>query len=429
MSRNTNNSINMGSLTSDPEYAKLGEDAPTDRYYMVYVIFFFLGMTIMLPWNTIITAFDFFTIIFGKTDFEFYFSIIFNIPCFAFSMLLTFFGRRIPVWPRILGSMVIFLIVLVVLPFLGFAVDHGHLSAHTAIIIIYTCVALTGLCVGVIYSTATGVAALFPGPYMGCLNSGVGLGGVIVGLIRIFTKVALPQTDAGTLTGSLVYFIIAATVVFVSILGYLALPYISFARFYISQSNVHVEPDYEGGQDMSSHTYASIPAKPKSSEIFGKIYMLAGSLGLNFFLTLSLFPGVTGMIQSTNPSLNDSQWFQIIMISMFLLFDWIGRSLPPIKLIFTAQNIWIPALVRVLFFPLFILSVKPHLIDSDIAACIMMAVFATSNGYLCTALFMLAPSVVEDHEREQAGVIMVVCLNTGITSGCFFSLLVNLLVS
>jgi len=57
---------------------------------------------------------------------------------------------------------------------------------------------------------------------------------------------------------------------------------------------------------MSEKPYASIGI------IFKKVWKNGLAVLLVFFVTLALFPGTTGMIQSANPNLKD--WFGIIMI-------------------------------------------------------------------------------------------------------------------
>lgn len=125
------------------------------------------------------------------------------------------------------------------------------------------------------------------------------------------------------------------------------------------------------------------------------------------------------IITSRSHSLNDSGWFQVIIISLFLVFDFVGRSLPAVYIAFNAKNIWIPTVARLLFFPLFILCVKPALIKFDYAAYAIMTLFALSNGYICTLLNIFAPSLVDTHEKETAGLITIFSLNAGIIAGSF----------
>lgn len=76
-----------------------------------------------------------------------------------------------------------------------------------------------------------------------------------------------------------------------------------------------------------------------------------------------------------------------------MIFDFTGRTLPKWFNLFSAQYLWLPVLVRAVFFVLFIFCVKPKYFESDIIPYVLMSVFALTNGYLaseyCTQQFLL----------------------------------------
>ena len=65
------------------------------------------------------------------------------------------------------------------------------------------------------------------------------------------------------------------------------------------------------------------------------------------------------------------------------------------------------------------------LIHSDAVTIIVMLVFATSNGFLTSACFMHAPLDVSLARRGEAGSLMALALNAGLTCGALLSFLIR----
>jgi len=139
-----------------------------------------------------------------------------------------------------------------------------------------------------------------------------------------------------------------------------------------------------------------------------------------FFVTLALFPGVTLLIPAPTAIEN---WFGIILIAEFQLFDWIGRTAPRFIILFKRDTLWLLVYGRIVFFVLFILCIKPRLLTDQTWAYGFMFFFAITNGYAGTLAMMYGPTRVEEHERERAGIIMAFFLNFGIFTAVLFSIL------
>eukprot|EP00455_Lapot_gusevi_P022856 TRINITY_DN237_c0_g1_i1.p1 TRINITY_DN237_c0_g1~~TRINITY_DN237_c0_g1_i1.p1 ORF type:complete len:160 (+),score=62.90 TRINITY_DN237_c0_g1_i1:208-687(+) len=146
-----------------------------------------------------------------------------------------------------------------------------------------------------------------------------------------------------------------------------------------------------------------------------------------FFVTLSLFPGITSELTSSDKHLNlnsptnpdGTGWFPIIMITVFDLGDQIGRTLPnwPVCVVLKQRGVVISTVLRLVFFPLFILAARHQVIDGDIWCYIIMLAFSISNGYLGTLSMMYATDAVPLEDKEHTGTLMVFFLTIGLTSG------------
>ena len=405
--------------------------APKDRGGLVYWIFWWLGVGILFPWNAFITAYDYFSWVYGADKpFMFWFSMGYNIPSFITSMVLMRWGMAIPARLRILGSYGVFLVLVAAMPPLGTMLYHNQLSHGAVSAIVLIGVVITGSITGFLFGSVTGLAAQFPGVYSQATMGGVGAGGVIVGMLRIVTKASLPSTTLGTLESSYYYFSLGAVAIFLCLVAFVVLNRLPFGRFHL-QTDTAV---HGGGGDVAKldpkladplltdgmHETGSGAGGAGAIDrlvIARKMFRIGAPLALTFFITLAIFPGVPTLIPSTNAHFNSTGWFAVILLTLFLVFDFIGRSLPRWVVLFNANNLWMVAVARLVFFPLWIFCVSPRLFHHDAFAYVIMILFATSNGYICSLAFMFAPSCVDEHERESSGVILTVALNVGIACG------------
>ena len=177
--------------------------------------------------------------------------------------------------------------------------------------------------------------------------------------------------------------------------------------------------------------------------VLKKMWLQALTVWSVFFVTLSLFPGVTTMIKPQLPasspaaSASDSsvsassgpqswlaEWFSLILITLFMVFDFVGRYLPSFVTVCTPRTLWITVVARVVFFPLFSLMAKGiWTAGVNFWAPVIMIVFAFTNGYFSTIAMIFGPAPTAPEERETASTIMSFGLNFGIFCASFFALL------
>lgn len=124
-----------------------------------------------------------------------------------------------------------------------------------------------------------------------------------------------------------------------------------------------------------------------------KLWLEAIEVFYIFFVTLSLFPGVMFGIKGDMPNLLETGWLAVIYVSLFQVFDYVGRQFTSIG-IFPAKYVWFPVALRTVFFPLFVLCVKPLVFVSNWWGWSFMVIFATTNGYFgCTSTRVFRVSV------------------------------------
>ena len=165
--------------------------------------------------------------------------------------------------------------------------------------------------------------------------------------------------------------------------------------------------------------------------IFRIVKVPAFSVWMCFAVTIGLFPSITVSIESENKCDSDNRFYNDLwvpfMFVVFNFFDLVGRlAAGSIPHLFTADNIWIPVVMRIIFFPLFFLcnvygSQLTTVFVSDAWPILFMTFFALSNGYLASLAMMLGPSLVKPNDMQLTGTIMIFCLTTGLFGGAMFS--------
>ena len=100
------------------EEDRIGQEPPPDRYKLVLITCCALGISVLFPWNALITANNFWSYVFGDdSTFEFWLSAAFNWPQVPMLLVVTKWGPRFSYTSRIMGSLATFIVALLAIPF------------------------------------------------------------------------------------------------------------------------------------------------------------------------------------------------------------------------------------------------------------------------------------------------------------------------
>ena len=171
--------------------------------------------------------------------------------------------------------------------------------------------------------------------------------------------------------------------------------------------------------------------------VFKSVRVCALSVTFAFTVTIGLFPALIVLINSTNKCKTNNRFYNDLftpfLFLMFNLFDFIGRyTAGTTTLILSPTNVWKASLARIIFFPLFMLcnvdqSQLPIIFTNDAFPILIMALFATSNGYISSACMIMGPQLVAPKDSSLAGTMMVFFLTVGLACGGSISFLVVLI--
>lgn len=365
-------------------------------------------------------------------------------------------------------------------------------------------VVICGASTAYLQSGVFGLASLFPSIYVQAVMSGQGLAGAAVSLSQIITLMIRPDTpgepndpqqdDRHIYLSAFLYFLFALIVIVFCLAGSFVLQSFPFYQYHVQKYQQEEEPVNEKEEDDDlfdspatnemtlntiENTLDSIltsDQEPMSKwQVMYCIRSYLISIFAIFFVTLSLFPSIVTLIESsfvaTTPTLlpEESTYTRLFVPTVFLLFalgDWFGKSLPgfpalplPKKPFGTKedgsrrywhfgdiQHAWVIlvlSLLRIGFIPLFMIchvvlrepstleprpSHVPYLIRSDLLYLVIVLVFAVSNGWLGSLAMMKAPRLLtRGKDKEQAGTYMVLVLTFGLFAGSLMGFVLRMI--
>lgn len=190
---------------------------------------------------------------------------------------------------------------------------------------------------------------------------------------------------------------------------------------------------------------------------FFQVWKPIVSAFLNFFITLSLFPGVVVSIPTSSSVPSLGNWLAVVNITVFNGADCLGRYICmketwiPFRLLLRKHEIlsdgdssgpnhgcnklvhynklvWYPTIMRIIFFPLFGLCIVR--VVNDLLSCLVVFLFGLSSGFIHCSNFTVAPTVVRSEESKNAtSLLLLLSIFIGLCGGAYFGLAVENIIS
>lgn len=443
----------------------------------VYWVMVLIGAGQLYPYQTLITAADYFDTVFPGKKVTYYNTTILMYPSTMFSLIFIKYGHKLPFSIRIIVSFIIMGAGLSAIPFLS------TLSGSIGLTSVLLTVGVTGTLMCMNQSGVYGFAGLLPEIYTQGVMTGQAVAGVTVSLTRILTKYFYPSTDEGIQDGGKLFFVVGTIWLLMCAVGFGVATRGSFTKHYVKKYHASRQALLDSQNNLFATAESSSPApvlgnspanfsfrkylkknfgrdapagifskpstprlwgsggtprpinlpkrkRPRTSyrKINGKIYKLGLSGVMVFLATFLPFPGLVVTLESEYKILGNG-WFAIVLITEFTVFDTIGRyAAGYTKLGLTKEGLWLPILVRFLLYPIFLLYYM-RVYHNEIVIFVANAVLALTNGFLFTIAMMLAPGQLLTHEKEVGGAIMSFYAQFGILSGCASALVVSQLLN
>jgi len=423
--------------------AARGSFPPEDRRGFVYRACFFLGAGILFPWNSYITAVDYFERVHPGKHVDRVFGVLYFLPNLLVLALVLRFGNLVPPGVRVRLGFCLFLLCLLVPAF------------TTNLAILCAGIALNGAGDALAQGSLFAQVASMPETYTQALMGGTSLSGLIVSVLRVITKASFASSDSGAAASAAVYFVCAALWLLACLYLYGELERSDVFRWHVAnaararragaaaagEDGEEYESELAMNDAASSSAFVGIGTRASNrrgmwrvedgtrragttlrdaAAIAWRVKYHAFAVAITYVVTLSIFPGVLAE-DLRDDAMGD--WFTVALIAAFNLADVVGKCVPGVypaaATAFSPRTMAGAAAARVFFVPAFYVVAGwsgGGVVAGGVALTLALGV---TNGWYSASVMMTAPKAVSAAECEACGTIMVFFLLSGLTIGAF----------
>ncbi|XP_016674824.1 equilibrative nucleotide transporter 3 isoform X1 [Gossypium hirsutum] len=252
--------------------------------------------------------------------------------------------------------------------------------------------------------------------------AGLAASGVITSALRLITKAAFENSQGGLRKGAILFFAISSFFEFLCVLLYAyifaKLPVVKYYRSKAaSEGSKTVASDLAAGGIQALPETDDVESKNQerlsNKELLLQNIDYAIDMFLIYALTLSIFPG---FLSEDTGKHSLGSWYALVLISMYNVWDLIGRYIPLIKPLKLESRKALTTVIisRVLLVPAFYFMSK----YGDQGWMIMLtSILGLSNGYLTVCVLTSAPKGYKGPEQNALGNLLVLFLLGGIFAG------------
>ncbi|XP_058792732.1 equilibrative nucleoside transporter 4 [Phymastichus coffea] len=162
-------------------------------------------------------------------------------------------------------------------------------------------------------------------------------------------------------------------------------------------------------------------------EVAKLIYPYMTSIGIAYFVTLCLYPGIISEIISCR----FGSWMPVILMTSFNGADLTGKMLATLPVQWTRSQLMNFSCARFLMIPLFLMCAIPRrapVLSNELFPVILSVILGITNGIVGSVPMVQAPSKVSEEYRELAGNIMTLSYTTGLTFGSILAYMLDALL-
>ncbi|KAF5746615.1 hypothetical protein HS088_TW06G00786 [Tripterygium wilfordii] len=386
---------------------------PNDSFHFAYIIYFTMGLGFLLPWNAFITAIDYFSYLYPDVSVDRIFAVSYMLVCLVCLLIIVYYAHKSDAYVRINIGLVLFVVSLLVIPVMDAVYIKGRVGLYDGFYVSVGAVTLSGVADALVQGGLIGSAGELPERYMQAVVAGTAGSGVLVSFLRIVTKSVYAQDASGLRKSANLYFSVGIVVMVICVIFHNVGHKLPVIRYYTDLKNqaVNIEKEERG---LTGSVWRSTLL-----ETAGRVKWYGFGVLIIYVVTLSIFPGyITEDVHSE--VLKD--WYPILLITGYNVFDLVGKSLTAVYMLENAKVAIGGCIARLLFFPLFLGCLHgPKFFRTEIPVTILTCLLGLTNGYLTSVLMILAPKVVSLQHAEIAGIVIVLFMVVGLAVGSILS--------
>jgi solute carrier family 29 (equilibrative nucleoside transporter), member 1/2/3 len=470
----TNDLLNNDSLMSNNIDENIVQIENTQAR-LIYWACFCQGVGMLFPWNVFITAAAYFSLRFVGTsverDFEQAFSFSYTFANLIIFLLLLRFGsipgfnlKKAVVIPNVItAGLFLLAAIFVFTPMSG-----GVLFALTIISVL-----LCGSFAACLQAGIFGLTARLPTQFTQAVFGGQGAAGATVSILSLFSSLSAGCTSGKEMKiptiediapQSFAYFFASSAVVLICMAIFVWLTKTSYVTSQLNEANVLLSPALPS-TDASVNTSLGI-STTSWWNLLEELKEHCFGVCLTFTVTLCLFPGLAANIQSYHNPYNEQcpptgilYGFGVWQSFLFLIFnigDTVGRQLTLLGSAVPPKKVWLISVGRLIFIPLFMTCNLKHIDGNVIASdnksavvsggagggsgsyspssvsvlssgsdfwpCLLMLLFAASNGWCAGLEMMNGPKTCKySQDQSRAGTLLAFFMTLGLLLGSLMS--------
>lgn len=386
--------------------------------------FLILGIGSLLPFNALLSVLDYYKLQYAGYPIEQLVSNTYTIPFMLSGMFLTF---NPPSSTRVRTYCII-------ASYLSLTVLSLLYSAFDALSSVLVFTALLGVVNALDQSMLFGLLSRFSSRlnYMKFYNIGGAVASLLLICLRIMTRIAFHSVESDGVNsnenelrfGFSIFFMIC------SFLSFLCTIIITLMYFKSGQFSKQVTYNTDNGDIINNGDNSERLSFSELKQIFQYIYKDCISMFMNFFLTLSLFPGISvnlplSIRDNDLISPQAASWYPLYIVFIFAVGDTLGRIFFTNYFSYYYSSYLLPlTVVRFgVIYPLFIYiwSAKHLLFQLNPSSIfVLLFVLSFTNGFIVNVCFIAAPMKIPSNNnrfKEQVGRIMFLMLNFGLCFG------------
>lgn len=383
---------------------------PEDSFHLAYIIYFTLGAGYLLPWNAFITAVDYFTYLYPDASVDRIFAVAYMLVGLVFLLFIVFYAHVSASYVRINVGLVLFVVSLLIVPIMDAVYIKGRTDLYWGFYVTVGAIGLSGVGDALVQGGIIGSAGEMPERYMQAVVAGTAASGVLVSFLRILTKAVYPQDTHGLRKSAILYFIVSIVVMAICVVFYNVAHKLPVIKYYKDLKVQAVNEEKEERGILTGSIWRST-----LWDIVGRVKWYGFGILIIYVVTLSIFPGY---ISEDVHSEIFKDWYPIILITCYNVFDLVGKSLTAVYVLENAKIVIGACVGRLLFYPLFFGCLHgPEFFRTEIPVTVLTCLLGLTNGYLTSVLFIMTPKAVQLQHAETAGIVMVLFLVLGLAAG------------
>lgn len=389
-------------------------------------LFALVGVGYLFPFSALTQPVDYWNMLFPDFNIEFALTSIFMYTNLAvLSIIVIVFGKP---WykGRIVGGFVGQLFVLVVVP-----TSYLFLQSENAnIVAVLGSTVLVAIATAFIDSSTIALVSHYPQRVQESFQLGVGLSTLISSIYRDITKLVFPVNKV--LVSSLIFFYTGAITIALCIGAFYKVMSLKMTtKFLYRKVSSSVElterlPLLNVKRQSTSDPLSVAGSVRTKWTVLKKVWHLQALILMVYLATLSVWPPLVTEIKTFNfPSLQNTGWWSLILLTLFSTSDCFGRFFVNRRFNLTPSNIWIPIMARSILVPIIIGIVKEWWLQSDIWSMICVVLLGIGNGYFGTLTIIFVSESVHTDEQHLIGPFTSLFLNFGLVLGSTVGLVIK----